>query len=410
MRLFRKCPKCGWHCGRDKKTREYLVVCPKCSISLKKQSWYIDYYVFGRRKREKVGPDRRLAELVLKKRKIEIVEDKFLDIRRDRVTTFEEIAQDFLDYSRNNKRSYGRDEIIVRNLSEFFSGKRLNEITPILIEQYKGKRLNQDKKKPATVNRELAGLKCMFNWAIKNGKATQNPVKQVKLFKEDNTRIRYLSKEEIKKLLECSKNYHPNILPILVTALCTGMRKGEILNLKWEDVNFEQGIILLKNTKSGKMREIPMSSFLQETLKKCFDRSDGVYVFCNEERKPYKSIDTIFQRVLKRTGITDFCFHDLRHTAASYLIMLGVDLATVKDILGHQKIEMTLRYAHLSPVHKRSAMELLGTKMDTIWTPESNEETPAEEGLSESLIIPTVFEEERSPRGRGRRFAKPIYR
>ncbi len=144
-------------------------------IYKKGNSWFIDYYVHGRRKREKVGPNKQFAQLAMEKRKIQIAEGKFLDINKGERVTFDEIAQDFLNYSRNNKLSYDRDVTIVKNLKRFFGGKRLTEITPILIEQYKGKRLREGKM-PATVNREVGCLKCMFNWAIKNNKAAENTV------------------------------------------------------------------------------------------------------------------------------------------------------------------------------------------------------------------------------------------
>ena len=104
-------------------------------------------------------------------------------------------------------------------------------------------------------------------------------------------------------------------------------------------------------------------------LLNAFDVSDGIYVFCNEQKKAYSSIHSLFDNTVKRAGIVDFHFHDLRHTAASYMIMTGMDLATVMKILGHRTIKMTMRYAHLSPVHKRESMEMFCSAMDTIWTP-----------------------------------------
>jgi integrase len=122
------------------------------------------------------------------------------------------------------------------------------------------------------------------------------------------------------------------------------------------------------------MREIPICASLSKILHECHSKSDGIHVFCNESKQPYRNINTHFHRILERARITDFRFHDLRHTAASNLVMLGIDLVTIKEVLGHSNINMTLRYAHLSPVHKREAMETLGLKMDTFWTPNPNKE------------------------------------
>ncbi len=364
MSMFRICPKCLKMCGKNAESMRFIEKCPACDISLEGRIWYIDYHVKGERVRELVSPSRKFAEDVLAKRKTQIKEGKFFETNRKEVHTLQEIANDFLEYSRNNKRSYDRDLGIVSTLISFFGDRKLEEITPISIEQFKGKRLD-DGRKPGTVNRELAALKCMFNWAIKNEKTSVNPMKKVRMMQENNTRLRYLSREESQKLLEhCTEQ----IRPIVITALLTGMRRGEILGLKWEDVNPGQGIIALKHTKSGKTRYIPISSELMKVLDRCRSTSDGEHVFCNSDRLPYKYIDSLFQNIVKRSGIKDFHFHDLRHTAASYLVMAGVDLVTVKEILGHATLDMTLRYSHLSPVHKKDAVEKLAVKMVNIWS------------------------------------------
>jgi len=336
----------------------------------KNENWYIDYYVNGRRQREKIGTNKRQAETVLQKRKVQLAEDRFLNVRIDSRIQINDIAKDFLVYSKNNKRSYVRDMELVHNLLKVFDDKRLNEITPAYIEKYKEIRLSTDNRKPATVNREVACLKAIFNYAIKNKKATENPVRAVKMLKENNTRTRYLSEEEIKRLLAaCPKG----LRPIVRTALLTGMRLGEILNQKWEDIDYDRGIILIKNTKSGHPREIPIVAALKKVLSYAFDNSDGIHTFCNEQRQPYSSIHSLFDNAVKRAGIVDFRFHDLRHTAASYMVMRGLDLVTIMEILGHSTIKMTMRYAHLSPVHKRESMEIFCSAMDTIWTPSVKE-------------------------------------
>ncbi|MCD6413410.1 MAG: site-specific integrase [Elusimicrobia bacterium] len=209
-------------------------------------------------------------------------------------------------------------------------------------------------------------MKAIFNWAIKNEKATDNPVRKVKLLRENNTRVRFLSLEEINRLLDACPI---GIKPIVITAILTGMRRGELLSLKWEDVNSNQKIIFVRKAKSGYSRDIPICLTLEKVLLNCYNNSNGVYVFCSGKKEPYKKIDTIFGNAVKRAKIVDFHFHDLRHTAAAYMVMSGMDLTTVKEILGHRSIKMTMRYAHLSPHHKRTAMEIFSSTMDTIWTP-----------------------------------------
>ncbi len=331
--------------------------------------WWIDYYVTGKRKREKIGPNKRLAQTVLEKRKVQIAENKYLDKRKERKVRFSEFAGEYYEYSRVNKKSWGRDRTSLNHLTTFFGDKNLNEITPDLIERYKAQRKNSISARgtgvsPASINRELACLKNMFTKAIEWGKVIDNPAIKVKLFKEPNGRLRYLETPEIKRLLvSCS----PHLKPIVVVALNTGMRKGEILKLKWDHLDFSNELVFVEDTKNGHRREIPMNRLLTETLKsaKSRFRESGEYVFCHEDGKPYLNVRKSFETALRRAGIEDFRFHDLRHTFASRLVMAGVDLATVKELLGHKSLEMTLRYSHLSPEHKRQAVAVFDSEMDT---------------------------------------------
>ncbi len=330
--------------------------------------WYIDYYdQFNRRHREGVGPNKRAAEQALAKRKTEVAENKFLDRKKQEKIRFTHFAHQFIEYySKPNKRSWKRDTQLVNNLVSFFHEKLLHELTPLDIEKYKKERIKTVA--PATVNRELACLKTIFNKAIEWGKVEQNPVRKVKLYQENNRRVRYLESEEIDKLLrECSGHLNP----IVTTALNTGMRRGEILNLKWEDVDIHQRLIYIIHSKSGEKREIPINSLLLELLKRLRRSSRSDYVFCHEDGSPFSKVDKGFRGACKRAGIKNLRFHDLRHTFASHLVMNGVDLKTIQELLGHKSLEMTLRYAHLSPDHKRRAVDDLGEKMCqvvTIWS------------------------------------------
>jgi len=346
----------------------------------KRNLYYIDYYVNGQRKRACIGPDKRLAETVLKKRKVEIAEGRYLDIKKNEKIKFEDFADEFFRlHSQPNKKptSIQSDKIIIKNLKSFFAGRYLYNIGPQFVEEYKVKRSKEVK--PATVNRELACLKCMFNKAIEWGKTEVNPVRKVKLFRENNTRTRYLEKEEIQKLLD---NCPAHLKPMVTLAVNTGMRKSEILRLKWIDIDFKRDLLYLIETKNGERREVYINETVKETLMRVLKHPHSPYVFCNKIGKPYANVRTSFDAALKRAGITDFRFHDLRHTFASHLVMLGIDLRTVQELLGHKTIEMTLRYSHLSPDHKNRAVGILGRslqEMDTIWTPEAKKEKALKE-------------------------------
>jgi integrase len=139
------------------------------------------------------------------------------------------------------------------------------------------------------------------------------------------------------------------------------MRKSEILNLKWVDVDLHNGIIHIPDSKSGERRDVPMSDILLGTLIELKKKAklDCVFTTSKGKVRPIKDIRTIFSNALKKSGITNFRFHDLRHTFASYLVMNGVDLRTVQELLGHKDFSMTLRYSHLSPAHKKDAVKVM---------------------------------------------------
>ncbi|MCX5712952.1 MAG: site-specific integrase, partial [Candidatus Omnitrophica bacterium] len=173
---------------------------------------------------------------------------------------------------------------------------------------------------------------------------------------------RYLEREEIDKLLN---NCCEHLKPIVIVALHTGMRKGEILGLKWHDIEIKRNIIHLHDTKNGESREVPMNEIVQKTVIGVLKNPESQYVFCNKDGKPYGNVRKSFFTALTKAGIIDFRFHDLRHTFASQLVMSGVDLNTVRELLGHKSIEMTLRYSHLSPDHKKRAVDILNHRMTT---------------------------------------------
>jgi len=321
--------------------------------------WYISYSdADGRRIKEAISTDKKVAVLSRQKRLVEVAEGRHLDIKKNEKIKFEDFAKTFIElYSKPNKRPRvaRRDEFLIKRLGTHFNGKYLYAITPRAIEQYKADRIKDVA--PATVNRELACMKCMFNKAITWGKVEDNPVRKVKLFKENNKRLRFLEKEEISRVLE---NAAPHLRPILIVALFTGMRKSEILTLEWKNINIEQGVIYLLHTKNGERREVLMSDIVKKALIAVPKHPDSPYIFCHHDGKPYMNVRKSFDAVLKKCGIIDFKFHDLRHTFASHLVMSGIDIKTVQELMGHKSIEMTLRYSHLSPDHKRKAVDLLG--------------------------------------------------
>jgi integrase len=193
-------------------------------------------------------------------------------------------------------------------------------------------------------------------------------IRKVKLLREDR-RLRYLeSKEQCQMLID---SCDPHLKPIVIVALNTGLRKGNILNLKWSNIDLKNGFILIDMTKNGERLEIPINETLRQTLKDLPRLLDNGYLFYDPKTdkpdtvlKPYTDVKRSFASACRRAKITDFHFHDLRHTFASHLVMAGVDLTTVKELLGHKDIKMTLRYAHLAPSHKVRAVEILDSTIN----------------------------------------------
>jgi integrase len=291
-------------------------------------------------------------------RRAQIAQGKFDMMSLEPALTFEGLAKPYLEYAKANKKSWQRDRTSLNSLLPFFGSKRLKNISPFMVEKYKQQR--RGKVSAASVNRELACMKHMFNLAIKWGKVSKNPVREVKLFKEKNRRLRFLSEEEADRLVNAC---NAQLKPVVITALETGMRLGEILKLKWNDIDFERNLVMLDETKSGSPRQIPLSDELREMFIDMKSRSTQEYVFLNKQGKPFRDIRESFERAKKKARINNFRFHDLRHTFASHLVMAGIDLVTVKELLGHKTIQMTMRYSHLSGKHKQQAINILQRRL-----------------------------------------------
>jgi integrase len=159
------------------------------------------------------------------------------------------------------------------------------------------------------------------------------------------------------------ENCDERIRPLVVVSLNTGFRRGELLGLTWDRVDFERGILTLLKTKSGKRRDAPMNRTVRETLEKIGGREG--HVFRRRNGEPFKdsTVRKPFQKALKKSGIEDFRWHDMRHCFASSLVMAGVDLNVVRELLGQADLKMTLRYSHLSPTAKTRAVNVLDDMM-----------------------------------------------
>jgi len=296
------------------------------------------------------------AEYVLSCRRKEIEEGRLPEFNKGKCK-FAQLAKEYDTTWAKQQKGYGSKKYIIRQLVEEFGNLNVKDLDTMIVERYQSKYLRT--RKPATANRMLACLKHMLtkavDWNMAN-EETLKRVRKVKFLKENNIRLRFLNADECKRLIGCCS---PHLKPIVTTAVNTGMRRGEILSLKWEQIDLRHGYISLTDTKSGEGREVPINDTLGAMFEKMPHSIESIYVFTDRDGKPYKDVKKSFSTALRNAEIYDFRFHDLRHTFASQLVMKGVDLTTVKELLGHKSIIMTMRYAHLAPEHKTKAVKVL---------------------------------------------------
>ncbi|MFC2164032.1 tyrosine-type recombinase/integrase [Acidobacteriota bacterium] len=327
--------------------------------------WYLDYRDGNGNRIQKVAPLATIKEEAVVALKVEVQKafDRKRGIEREKQNVkLREFTDLFIEnYSKVNKRSWKDDQYRLYRLIDFFGNICLREITPLEIEKFKSMKINEGRAK-ATVNTYLKILKRMFNIAIDWGYAKDNPARCVKLYSEkDCLKERILSREEEERLLEAASEH---LSPILIVALNTGMRRGEILNLKWSQVNFEKGEIRVVKTKSGSPRIVDMNSRLATVLLQLRNVNGGSSsVFINPKTgEPFTTVRRSFEAACKRADIQGLRFHDLRHTFASRLIEKGVDIIKVKELLGHSSVKVTERYTHSNREERKKAVELLCEK------------------------------------------------
>jgi integrase len=351
---------------KDKEKRKHKGLYKRGNV------WWIRYVgPDGRTRRESSYSSKfKVAQDILVEQKNKVREgNEPLPVKRIKNHSFIELADQYMIWA-ERQRSFGSKKYFIRELVNQFGNCPLRRFNTMLVEEFQTKTIKAGKS-PATANRYLATLKHMFTkaveWEMVEEEAAKR-VQRVKHLEENNRRLRYLSERESQNLIDaCNPCLFPKylkppnyLMPIVVCALNTGMRKEEILSLQWEkNIDLVHGFILLEITKNGERREIPINQTLRDILQGLTRRLGSPYAFINEEGKRLKEIKRTFHTALRRAGIKDFTFHDLRHTFASQLVMKGADITTVKELLGHKTLAMTLRYAHLAPEHKAKAVGLL---------------------------------------------------
>jgi integrase len=302
------------------------------------------------------------AEKLLAIRKVEAAQGKLPELlARKQQISFSDLATKYLEFCVNQRDIKNKSNIVNNILIPLFGQKSLSQITLSEIETFYNQTLSS--LSPSTANRRLGILKNMFtkavDWQLLPDEALRK-IRKIKMASEkEGWRLRFLTQQEAINLLDsCSET----LRPIVVTALNTGMRRGEIFDLTWDNVHFEAGFIYIRKSKIAEQRQIPISEELYGILsvakKNC--SLDATYVFPGKKGR-LTDVKKSFATAIKIAEIDDFHFHDLRHTFASWLVMAGIDLTTVSRLLGHKSLQMTLRYAHLAPNHLQLAVAALPT-------------------------------------------------
>jgi integrase len=246
------------------------------------------------------------------------------------------------------------------------------------------------KLKPSSINRELSRLRHMLNMAVSWELLDESPMAGIKFQRENNARTRYLSIEECQRLV--GSCIAPHTRAIVTVALHSGMRLGEILSLRWYDLDFQANFILVRDSKNGQARHVPMDATIMELLSAHGRRLGSNFVFPSKNGGRLTDIKVGFRNARARAGITDLHFHDLRHTFASHFMMAGGEIYTLQQILGHKTASMTARYSHLSPAYKVKAID----RMNTVW--QRNLPLPsAPERLPEPFLVTTASQPILSP-------------
>ena len=325
--------------------------------------YWIHYYVEGKRRREKVGR-RSDAVALYQSRKTDARRGiKMPEVRPKVPVLFEEIASDALAYSKEHKLSYAGDRSTMNKLLPKFGKTPLKEITPQAIKAYLDSRTDLTK---TTLNRYRATISMIFQEAIRNGKAEANPARLVRLHREANSRLRFITYEEEEEIRAVIRKRCAVHEPEFTLALETGMRRGELYGLEWDRVHLERRQLILLETKNGTSRVVILTTRAVEALEELKKRrsTETDKVCLTRYGEPMISPRAWFELVMEEAMagnrlLKDVIWHVFRHTYISRLVMAGVDIRTIQELAGHKDIKMTTRYAHLAPAHKLAAVDRL---------------------------------------------------
>jgi integrase len=318
--------------------------------------WWINYYVEGKQHREKVGR-RGDAIRLYQKRKVDARRKlKLPELVPGNVVKFSHLSTLAVTHAKTHLKTADDYQDKHEILMAPFGDRPADSIKPQEIEAF----LTKHCKTPATANRYRAYISLAYRLGMENGKVTANPARLVRLRSENNARLRFLSRDEYKTVLEVIQERDPAQAPEFIVSVYTGMRWGEQFSLTWGQVHFDRKVIRLTQTKNGSARNVPLNTVALEALQTqqaavLHEAEDLVF----PRPRPHTSTRFWFNACLAVAKITKYTWHNNRHTFCSWLAMAGVSIKEIQVLAGHKTITMAARYAHLSPEATASASERL---------------------------------------------------
>lgn len=333
--------------------------------------WWLAYSAGGRRIRESSGTvSKALAREILVQK-----ESEALLSGKSRIwikKPIEQFIKDYLEWIKTNKRPHTLRSYttILKTFSAFLQGypsiKTISDITPKLLEDYKQYRLSQVK--TCTIKNHVIALKAFFNKAVEWDYLTHNPAKNLRSIEiTDSKPIRVLSEKEYTKFMQVCKTEFKEFYPIFYTFVHTGMRKGELTALEWQDIDFKQGLTHIRSKvdflpkgisrKTGKAKEriIPIHDGVKAVLNAMPKENPKVFAVYDKHR-----LRRVLIKIAKRAEIGNLTrLHELRHSYATFLLQKGVDIYKIKELLGHSDIRDTMKYAHLPTIHMQEDIKHL---------------------------------------------------
>jgi integrase len=285
--------------------------------------------------------------------------------KRNDPTLGEYLDEHYFPWVSANRKTGSETIAKIKLCFSFLFGTKIKDIDAARVERWRVERLQ--KVKASSVNRDMTALKAAINWGYKRKILGANPLFQLESLQERDSQplVRYLSPDERARLTaaldERDRRSADHLKPMVIISLNTGARRGALLALRWADVDMDKKILTLRGEegKSGRTYYVPLNNAARDAFCEWRKRSKGEFVFPSPGGGKMHDCRSSFKNLLEKAGIENFRWHDMRHDFASQLVMKGVDLNTVRELMGHADLKMTLRYAHLAPEMKAKAVGVL---------------------------------------------------